>query len=58
MIDIQLPKKLMDKVDVHAQQEGVTAPEQIEKWIHLGMIAEEHPELTLSFLKELNRSHK
>lgn len=58
MIDVKLPKTLIKQVDEHALLSGLSTPEQIEKWIKLGMIAEEHPELTLSFVKELLQPHK
>jgi len=53
MIEIKLPKTLIKQVDEHVLQTDVTTEQQIEDWIKLGMMAEEHPELTLSFVKEL-----
>lgn len=53
MIEIKLPKRLIKQVDEHVLQTELTTEQQIENWIKLGMMAEEHPELTLSFVKEL-----
>ncbi len=53
MIEIKLPKRLIKQVDEHVLQTELTTEQQIEHWIKLGMMAEEHPELTLSFVKDL-----
>jgi len=53
MIEVKLPKRLITQVEQHVLQTELTTEQQIENWIKLGMMAEEHPELPLSFVKDL-----
>lgn len=50
---IKLSDELIEEARVRARAEHRSPPKQIEHWARLGKIAEENPDLPLSFVKEM-----
>jgi len=51
-IAIKLSNELVDEAKLYAKAEHRTPPKQIEHWARLGKIAEENPDLPLSFIND------
>ncbi len=51
-VAIRLPEDLVDDAKKHASLHCRTVPKQIEYWTLLGRVAEENPDLPLSFIKK------
>lgn len=49
---IKLSDELVDDARVYAKAQHRTPPKQIEYWARIGKIAEENPDLPLSFVKD------
>ncbi len=49
---IKLSDALVDDAKLYAKAEHRTPPKQIEHWARLGKIAEENPDLPLSFIRD------
>jgi len=52
-IAMKLSDKLVNDARVYAKAEHRTPPKQIEHWARLGKIAEENPDLPLSFIQDI-----
>ena len=50
---IKLSDELVDDATIHAKAQHRSAPRQIEYWARIGKIADENPELTLGFVKDI-----
>ena len=50
---IKLSDEIGDGVTRHAKAQHRSAPRQIEYWARIGKIADENPELTLGFVKDI-----
>ena len=50
---IKLSDNLVEDATVHAKALHRTPPKQIEYWARIGKIAEENPDLTLGFVKDV-----
>ncbi len=51
-VAIKLSDKLVDDAKLYAKAQHRTPPKQIEHWARLGKIAEENPDLPLSFIND------
>ncbi len=51
-IAIKLSDELVSDARLYAKAEHRTPPKQIEHWARLGKIAEENPDLPLSFIND------
>jgi len=51
-VAIKLSDELVDDARVYAKAHHRTPPKQIEYWARIGKIAEENPDLPLSFVKD------
>ncbi len=51
-VAIRLPESLVDEAKRYASIHCRTVPKQIEYWSLLGRVADENPDLPLSFIKE------
>lgn len=51
-VAIKLSDKLVDDAKIYAKAEHRTPPKQIEHWARLGKLAEENPDLPLSFIND------
>ncbi len=51
-IPIRLPEELVEQARKYATINLRSVPKQIEYWSFLGRIADENPDLPLSFIKE------
>jgi len=49
---IKLSDELVNDAKLYAKAEHRTPPKQIEHWARLGKIAEENPDLPLSFIND------
>ena len=49
---IKLPDDLVNEARVRARADHRTPPKQIEHWARLGKLAEENPDLPLSFIRD------
>jgi len=52
-IAMKLSDKLVNDARIYAKAEHRTPPKQIEHWARLGKIAEENPDLPLSFIQDV-----
>lgn len=50
---IKLSDELIDEARIHAKAMHRSTPKQVEYWARLGKIAEENPDLPLSFIKDI-----
>jgi len=50
---IKLSDELVNNATAHGKALHRTPPKQIEYWARIGKIAEENPELTLGFVKDV-----
>ena len=50
---IKLPDDLVDDAAIHAKAQHRTPPRQIEHWARIGKIAEENPDMTFQFVKDI-----
>ena len=50
---IKLSDELVDDATAHGKAMHRSPPKQIEYWARIGKIAEENPDLPLSFVKQL-----
>lgn len=55
---IRLPQGIIELAKKHADYNLRTISKQIEYWITIGMIADDNPELTASFIKQNLKSLK
>jgi len=51
-VAIKLSDKLVSDAKLYAKAQHRTPPKQIEHWARLGKIAEENPDLPLSFIND------
>ncbi len=49
---IKLPDDLVNEARVRARADHRTPPKQIEHWARIGKLAEENPDLPLSFIRD------
>jgi len=52
VLTVRIPEPLENKIRIKAKIEHRTVSEQIKKYISDAMLAEENPDLPLSFIKE------
>lgn len=50
---ISLNKTLVEQAEIHGQDADRTAAEQIMHWATVGKMAEDNPEITYPFIKDL-----
>lgn len=50
---IKLSDSLVEDATAHAKAMHRTPPKQIEYWARIGKIAEENPDLTMGFVKDI-----
>ena len=50
---IKLSDGLVSDAKTHGQAQHRTTPKQIEYWAQIGKIADENPDLTLGFVKDI-----
>ena len=50
---IKLPLSLVDEADKYANVFSRSVPKQIEHWAKIGKIAEENPDLSYEFIKDI-----
>ncbi len=50
---IKLSDALVNDATAHAKAQHRTPPRQIEYWARIGKIADENPDLTLGFVKDV-----
>ena len=50
---IKLSDSLVSDAKTHGQAQHRTPPKQIEYWARIGKIADENPDLTLGFVKDI-----
>jgi hypothetical protein len=53
MTAVYLPNKLVEEAKRYSSIYRRSVPKQIEHWFHIGMIAEENPDLHYSFIKDI-----
>lgn len=51
--NLRLSKNLVSEAQSHAVSNGYTVAQQIEYWAKIGKIAEDNPDLTYSFIKDI-----
>ncbi len=49
---VKLPDDLVNEARVRARADHRTPPKQIEHWARIGKLAEENPDLPLSFIRD------
>lgn len=55
-VAIRLSDKVVNEAQKHAELNFRSVPKQIEYWFLLGKMAEENPDLPLSFIKDVLES--
>lgn len=50
---VRLDDEFVENVKIYSQVSSRTVPKQIEHWAKIGEIAEENPDLTYEFIKEV-----
>ena len=56
MSTVKLSEQLVQEAKQHAQAAHRSTPKQIEFWARMGKLADENPDMTLGFVKDITTS--